>query len=120
MFFLSFPGAGIYRPCAMASKGTGKNDSLLICQIEYEDVWGSGSRDPPILNLGSGYRHWTTGGEKPSHFILQVKSRDVNQEGDLRSFTAGLDAVHSRKFYEPAGNRSPIPRSSSPFPVLTA
>lgn len=63
MFCLSFPGAAIYRSRELASKGTGKNVSLLICEIEYEDVWESGSRVPPILNLASGYRHETKGGE---------------------------------------------------------
>jgi hypothetical protein len=57
MFCLSLPGAAIYRSRELPSNGTGKNGPLFICKIEYEDVLESGSRVPPILNLGSGYRH---------------------------------------------------------------
>jgi len=55
-FCLSLLGAAIYRSHELASNGADKNGPSLICEIEYKDEWESGSRFPPILSLGSGYR----------------------------------------------------------------
>jgi hypothetical protein len=89
----------------------GKVVSVLFLTEHHamKAYWGSGSRAPRILDLGTRWRRVVS--FTPGHFTARERASGIHWIGDWVGPRAGLDAV-VRKIPNPYGDSNP--RSSGP------